>query len=354
MAVGLCPGGHRGAARADLRTGEGAVRAAVRPLPRRRRARRRDGTGHRVATGPADGRRAGRAGARRLAGKGDARPRPPGRRPAGARRLHADPPAGPRRRAGAPERHDGRRQRRARRRPQSHGHRRAAPRRWRRPAPAAPDRRRVAPGHVAGRLADLPRRSRRQSLQPGRPDQSRHGRAPRAGVGVPAARRLEPAGDAGRGRRGDVRHQRQRVLRAGRRVGAAHLALSAAADEGPRRRRRLGDQPRRGGGRRSRLHGHRPRPPPRAQPLHRRSRVGDADGRLAAELRRHVRAARRRQPGRVGDLGRRRRRPRVPRRVRSRDRQGSVAVLDGAARPASPAPRPGAARRSRTAAPRRG
>ncbi len=188
----------------------------------------------------------------------------------------------------------------------------------------------------------------------GRPDQSRHGRAPRAGVGVPAARRLEPAGDAGRGRRRDVRHQRQRVLRAGRRVGAAHLALSAAADEGPRRRRRLGDQPRRGGGRRPRLHGHRPRPPHRAQPLHRRSRVGDADGRLAAELRRHVRAARRRQPGRVGDLGRRRRRPRLPRRVRSRERQGSVAVLDRAARAASPAPRPGAAPRSRTAAPRRG
>ena len=133
-----------------------------------------------------------------------------------ARRLRPDASAGPRR-ACPREPDDGRRQHADRRRPQSHRDRRAAARRRRRPAPAAPRRRDVAARHLADRLADLSRRSRRQSLQPARSDRtarpSRGWRRP----GCSAARRRQSAGDAGRRRRRDVRHQRQRVLRARRR-----------------------------------------------------------------------------------------------------------------------------------------
>ena len=176
-----------------------------------------------------------------------------------------------------------------------------------------------------------------------------------AGLGVHAARRRQPAGDARRRRRRDVRHQRQRVLRARRRHRAGASGTTSAR------------------GRR----GWPAMPPPastaawpstaiacswspttptsRAQPLHRRSALGDADGRLAAELRCDVGAAGRRQPRRVRHLRRRRRRPRLPRRLRSRDRQGSVAVLDGAgARRAGLRDVGARHRRSSTAAPPRG
>ena len=58
--------------------------------------------------------------------------------------------------------------------------------------------------------------------------------------------------------------------------------------------------------------------------------VGNGDGRLAAELRRHLGAAGRRQPGGVRHLRRRRGRARLPRRLRPGDRQGGLALLDGA------------------------
>ena len=162
-------------------------------------------------------------------------------------------------------------------------------------------------------------------------DQINRGTVARLGaaVGVPAAWRLEPAGDAGRGRRGDGVTNANECFAldagSGRRIwhyqrprtkGLPHDAASGinrgAAVDGDR------------------LHGHRPRASHRAEPLHRRSR-GRRRWPTGGRTTGHVGAARRRQPGRVGDLGRRRRRPRVPRRVRSRDRQGSVAVLDGAA-----------------------
>jgi alcohol dehydrogenase (cytochrome c) len=70
------------------------------------------------------------------------------------------------------------------------------------------------------------------------------------------------------------------------------------------RRCRLGHQPWRRRRRRSRVHGDRPRAPDRAEPLLRRSRLGDDHGRLARELRRHVATTRRRRPGRLRHLGR--------------------------------------------------
>ena len=173
--------------------GRVAVRAAVRPLPRRRRARRRDGTGHRRAAGrcgptPSWPRSCATA-CRRRACPGIAAP---GRRPAGAGRASrgrcgpgaATPPA-------RLQRRDGRRR-----------HACTASRSTARPptCSSSPTTARLhllrragdalAPRHLAGRLADLPRRSRRQPLQPARPDQPRQRRAPRAGVDVHAARRL--------------------------------------------------------------------------------------------------------------------------------------------------------------------
>ena len=90
--------------------------------------------------------------------------------------------------------------------------------------------------------------------------------------------------------RRDVCHQRQRVLRARRRIGPPHLALPAAAHEGIGRRRRGRDQPRRGCRRRPRLHRHRRRAAAGAEPVHRRARCGTprwpTGGRTTARRRR--------------------------------------------------------------------
>ena len=86
--------------------------------------------------------------------------------------------------------------------------------------------------------------------------------------------------------------QRQRVLRARRRQRAPDLALPAPAHaRGWSATPAGGVESRRRGRRRPRVHGHRPRAPHRAQPLHRRAAVGNRDGRLAPELQRHRRAA---------------------------------------------------------------
>ena len=152
-----------------------------------------------------------------------------------------------------------------------------------------------------------------------------------AEVDLQPAQHIAAAGDAGRRRRRDVCDERERVLRARRRQRPGDLALPASADEGAGRQRRRRRQPRRQRRRRSRVHGDRSRAPHRAQPPYRRAAVGDRDGGLAPELQRHRRAAARRQPRRHRHVGRRRRRARIRRRVRSVDRQGSVAVLDRAA-----------------------
>ena len=113
-------------------------------------------------------------------------------------------------------------------------------------------------------------------------------------------------------------------------IGPRDLALPARAHEGPGRQRGRRRQSRRVGRRRSALHGDRPRSHHRAQQIHRRAALGNRDGRLAPELQRHRRAASRRQPRRHRHVRRRRRRPRIRRRLRSGDRQRSVAILDDA------------------------
>ena len=125
--------------------------------------------------------------------------------------------------------------------------------------------------------------------------------------------------------------ERERVLRARRGHGPRNLALSPSANQGSRRQRRGRHQPRRGRRGRPRLHGHRSRARHRAQSIHRRAAVGNRDGRLAPELQRDRRAARRRQSRRDRDVRRRRRRARFRRRLRSGHRQGSLALLDRAA-----------------------
>ena len=112
--------------------------------------------------------------------------------------------------------------------------------------------------------------------------------------------------------------------------GPADLALPAAADQGADRQRRRRHQSRRGGRRRARVHGDRPRAPHRARSLDRRAALGHRDGGLAPELQRDRRAARRRRSRDLRLVRRRRRRARIPRRLRSGDRQGSLALLDGA------------------------
>ena len=96
-------------------------------------------------------------------------------------------------------------------------------------------------------LAWLSRIAHRKSLQPPRPDHERQRRAAGAGVDVH---------DLGRERlevtpvvvgRGNVRHQRQRVLCARCGIGPPDLAFPATAHQGAGRRRRRRDQSRCGG-----------------------------------------------------------------------------------------------------------
>ena len=205
-------------------------------------------------------------------------------------------------------------------------------------------RRRVAPRHVAGGLADLPRRSRRQPLQPARPDQSRPtSRAWRRAWMFTLPGASSAAGDAGRGRRRHVRHHRQRVLRARRRQRAG-----ASGTISGRARRASPATPRRGINRGVAVAGDRVFMVTdhahllALEPLHRRRCCGRRE---MADWRQNYGATS--APLVVGnlvvvrDLGRRRRRPRVPGRVRSarpaRKRGGSGRCRGRA----SPARRPG-------------
>ena len=203
----------------------------------------------------------------------------------------------------------------------------------RRPAdpPASQDRQPIPQRHLAGRLGELQRRDQRQPLQSADADQQEQRGHPGAEVDLQPAQHIAAAGDAGRRRRRDVCDERERVLRPRRRQRPGDLALPASADERAGRQRRRRREPRRQRRRRSPVHGHRSRAPHRAQPPYRRAPVGNRDGGLAPELQRDRRAAACRQPRRHRHVGWRRRRARIRRRLRSVDRQRSVAVLDGAA-----------------------
>ena len=113
-------------------------------------------------------------------------------------------------------------------------------------------------------------------------------------------------------------------------TGRADLAVSAAADEGPHRQRRRRRQSRRVGRRRRVFmvtdHAH-----VIALDRHdRRAALGHRDGRLAPELQRDRRSAAGRQPRHHRHVRRRRGRARIRGGIRPGDRQGSVALLDGA------------------------
>ena len=117
------------------------------------------------------------------------------------------------------------------------------------------------------------------------------------------------------------------MLRARRRERTADLAFPAPAHQGRRPGTR---EPRRRRRRRSRLPGDRRCAGDCAEPVDRHAAVGRAARRLAAELLGHVGAVDRRQSRDLRRHGRRARRQRIRRRARSGDRQGGLAVLDGA------------------------
>ena len=167
------------------------------------------------------------------------------------------------------------------------------------PPPAAPDGRR-ATGRSRRRPTGRPTTAtRRQPLQRARPDQRGERRAPRARVDVHAARHLALAGDAGRRRTGSctsptptsaTRSTRAPDAASGTTSGRARKGLAGDAAGGINRGVAVA------GDRVFMVtdNAHLAR----ARPLHRRAAVGHGDGRLAPELRRHVGAARGRQPGR--------------------------------------------------------
>ena len=147
---------------------------------------------------------------------------------------------------------------------------------------------------------------------------------------VQPAQHPAAAGDARRRGRRDVRDQRESVLCAGCRIGPGDLALLASANQGAHRQCGRRRQPRRSRRRRPRVHGHRSRAHHRAESLDRSAAVGNRDGGLAPELQRHRCAARGWKPRHLRLCGRRRRRARVPGRVRSSHRQRGMAILDRA------------------------
>ena len=85
----------------------------------------------------------------------------------------------------------------------------------------------------------------REPAQRAHADRQKQCRAPGAEVDLQPAEHVDAAGDAGRGRRRDVRDERQPVLRARRRHRARDLALLAPANERPHRQRGGRHQPRR-------------------------------------------------------------------------------------------------------------
>ena len=108
----------------------------------------------------------------------------------------------------------------------------AAARRRPQDSPAAQDRRSIPPGDLAGRLAELQRPDEREPLQPADADHDEQRVAAGAEVDlhVCRTRRRLQVTPVVVGRR-DVRHERQRVLRARRGQRPRDLALLAAAHQ---------------------------------------------------------------------------------------------------------------------------
>ena len=177
-------------------------------------------------------------------------------------------------------------------------------------------------------LGFVQRRPRRQSLHDAAADRQIEREARRAEMDLQDPERGPAAGHSGRGRRRDVRHTGERVLRARRRQWPSDLAVPASAVHRPGRRRGQRDQSRRGARRRQGFHGDRQRPPDRAESCDGCVDLGYRDGGLARESRRHVSAARRGQPRDFRHGRWRQRREGFCRGLRSGDRQRGLAFLD--------------------------
>ena len=171
--------------------------------------------------------------------------------------------------------------------------------------------------------------------------------APKWMFPMPGAQRA--ADDTGRRGRHDVRDRGQRGMGPRRPHRPRDLALQPAANAGPGRRRGERHQSRCGRPRRPRLHGHRQRAPDRAASPDRPAAVGRRDGRLSPALRRDRRAAGGQRSRDRRSLRRRRRRPRLSRRLQATtgERVWRFWTVPGAA---SRARKPGSAKRSNTAA----
>ena len=187
----------------------------------------------------------------------------------------------------------------------------------------------------------------RQPLQPAHADHDRQRRAAGAEVDLQPAQHVAPAGDAGRRRRRDVRHERQRVLRARRRQRAARSGTTSG-----RARRAWSATPPAASTAASAVAGDRVFMVTDHAHLIALNRITGAllwETEMA-DWRQNYNATGAplagRQSRRHRHVGRRRRRARIRRRVRSGDRQGSVALLDGAAARASRDRRPGRAKAS--------
>ena len=331
MRCRCCDDGAAGgcaAVRASRRSGAPALRGALRALPRRRWQRRRYGAGHRSAADAARRSTAHQAHSRGPASQGHASHRRQRRRAARPDQVPAHHSA----RAEPTARPDDGADHRRRARWSATCSARASTTCSCGPTTSACTCCAVtATGYRAvtseTAMADLQRRSGRQPLHHADADRQEH-RLPAGPAGC--SRSLTPA--RCRARRSSstascTSPRPTRCMRARCRQRPAALAGQAAAHQGHLRRRR---QPRCGGRRRPRLHGHRQRAHHRAQPLHRRPAVGRGARRLAQELRGVVGAAPGRRPDHLGRFRRRAWRQRFRRRARPGDRQGSVALLDRA------------------------
>ena len=313
--------------RAGRRSRTAGVREPMRTLPRRRRPRRRNGTGDRRTPVAARRSTADETHQRGAAAQGHASECRPRRGNGGPREVPPDDRADGRAPAGPDGRADDRRPDARRPRARRGLRRSAAADRRQAGAPAEARRRSLPSGDFRDAVADVQRRSGRQPVYDAHADRQDDRVAAGAEVDHDHTRRGAASGDAGGRRRHHVRHGAQRSLRARRGQRPSDLAPEAAAHEGNRGRRR--ESGRRGRGR-ARLHGHRQRAPSCAESVHRGCPLGDGARGLAPELRGVFRAAACRQPDRLRRLRRRARRERLRGRVRSGDRQGSVAVLDRA------------------------
>ena len=228
----LLLGSLAGAQPADA--GTAGVRGPLRRLPRQRRQRRRARTGAfrrgcrcevtpiwRRFSAPGFPGRACRRSARS-----------PSRNPRDLVALPAHAASACRNRTGA-------RKSRARRRPlgrragpQPQLARHAAARRRSEAASASQERQRISARDLADRLDELQRPGERQPLQPARANHQGQRREARAEVDLQPPEHGAAAGDAGGRRRRDVRHQRERVLRARR--GDAAGRSGAISVRGPR------------------------------------------------------------------------------------------------------------------------